>query len=57
VHQYDFVVTECVSYCKFFISNNYRISNAHANRNAYANGDAHSLSLGRSDKLDGAFLL
>jgi len=45
MHQFDLVVTECVGCCKFFISNNYRISYTHTNANAAAG------------TLDGAILL
>ncbi len=43
VHEFDLVITERVSYCKFFISSRYRVSyrNAHANRNDANRNDAN----------------
>jgi hypothetical protein len=51
MHQFDFIITECIGCCKFFISKSvcnpdanpdaYPNANAHPNANAYPNAHAH----------------
>ena len=41
MHQFDFIITECIGCCKFFISKSVCNPDAHPNANAHPNAHAH----------------